>query len=201
MKLSKLSRKEFLKLSGFAATASVLAGSGHGNSVLASNSPFTRLEYAREVPTICPYCSLGCGIICSVKDGVVINTEGDPEHPINEGTLCSKGSSIYNLSYVYDSKGRPRLHPNRLTKVLYRRPKSSEWESISWEEAFEKIAKRIKETRDKTFEKTDSQGVTVSRTPSIAHLGSAVCNNEENYLYHKLIRSLGLINIDHCARL
>jgi len=85
--------------------------------------------------------------------------------------------------------------------VLYRAPRAAEWKEVDWDFALKHIAQRIKETRDSTFERVDENGVTVNRTRAIAHLGSATCTNEENYLYHKLIRSLGIINIDHCARL
>lgn len=200
--MKNITRKDFFKLSGFAALSGAILGTNSSDkTVFASSSPFTRLDRTKVYHTICPYCSVGCGIICHVKDGVVVNVEGDPKHPINEGKLCSKGTSIYNLSYVYDSKKRPKAHSKRLTEVKYRRPGAKDWETISWDEAFEKIAKRIKNTRDKSFEKRDAEGVTVNRTQAIAHLGSAVCTNEENYLYHKLVRSLGIINLDHCARL
>ncbi|NLA25859.1 MAG: twin-arginine translocation signal domain-containing protein [Firmicutes bacterium] len=195
----KLSRRSFLKLTGAAAAASALAGAGMQSRAAAAEQ--IRVYYAREVPTICTFCGVGCGIICSVKDGLVINTEGDPDHPINEGSLCSKGSSLYNLSYIYDAKGKPRPNPNRLTKPLYRAPGSDRWEEKSWDWMFTEIVKRIKETRDATFEPTDENGVTVNRTDAIAWLGSAICTNEENYLFHKIARAMGVVNIDHCARL
>ncbi len=195
----KLSRRSFLKLTGTAAAASLLVGSGM-KGVAEAAEP-VRVHYGREVPTICTFCGVGCGIICHVQNGVIINAEGDPDHPINEGTLCSKGSSIYNVSYIYDSKGRPKPNPNRLTKPLYRAPGSSTWEEKSWEWMYDTIAQRIKDTRDKYFTEKDENGVTVNRTDAIAWLGSAFCTNEENYLFHKMARALGIVNIDHCARL
>ena len=198
----RLSRRSFLKLTGTAAAASALAGAGFQSSVEAAEE--IRVHYAHEVPTICTFCGVGCGIICYVQDGVVTGTEGDPDNPLNEGTLCSKGSSLYNVSYIYDHKGRPKVNPNRLTKVLYRAPKSRDWEEKSWDWALETIAQRIKATRDDYFETTvdvDGKEVTVNRTNAIAWLGSAFCNNEENYLFHKMLRSMGVINVDHCARL
>ncbi len=194
-----LSRRSFLKLTGATAAASALAGAGFQSRVAAAEQ--IRVHYAREVPTICTFCGVGCGIICSVKDGVVINTEGDPDNPINEGALCSKGSSLYNISYIYDAKGRPKPNPNRLTRPLYRAPGSGRWEPKSWDWMYAEIVKRIKETRDRSFETTDENGVTVSRTQKISWLGSAFCTNEENYLFHKMARAMGVINIDHCARL
>ena len=197
--MMKLSRRRFLKLTGAAAAASALAGKGF-TGIAAAAEPI-RVHYAREIPTICTFCGVGCGILCSVKDGVIINTEGDPDHPINEGSLCSKGSSLFNISYIYDAKGRPKPNPNRLTRPLYRAPGSNKWEPLSWDDALDRIVTKIKETRDANFEFTDGNGVTVNRTNAISWLGSAFCTNEENYLFHKIARALGLINIDHCARL
>ncbi len=195
----KVTRRGFLKLTGTTAAAASLTGLGL-KKTHAEYKP-VRISYAREVTTICPYCSVGCGIICHVRDGKVINAEGDPDHPINEGTLCSKGSSVMNMAYMYDEKKKMIPNPNRLTKVLYRAPYSDKWEEKSWDWALTEIAKRIKKTRDETFEQKDENGVTVNRTTAISHLGSAMCNNEENYLFHKLVRAIGIINIDHCARL
>lgn len=195
----KLSRRSFLKLTGATAAATALAGAGFQGKAAATEQ--IRVYYAREVPTICTFCGVGCGIICSVKDGVVINTEGDPDNPINEGSLCSKGSSLYNISYIYDAKGRPKPNPNRLTRPLYRAPGSDSWEPKDWDWMYEQIVKRIKETRDANFETKDENGVTVNRTNAISWLGSAFCTNEENYLFHKITRALGMVNIDHCARL
>lgn len=195
----KVTRRGFLKMTGTTAAAASLTGLGL-KKTQAAYKP-VRISYAREVTTICPYCSVGCGIICHVRDGRVINAEGDPDHPINEGTLCSKGSSVMNMAYIYNEKGKMVPNPSRLTKVLYRAPYSDKWEEKSWNWALTEIAKRIKKTRDETFEQKDENGVTVNRTTAINHLGSAMCNNEENYLFHKLVRAIGIINIDHCARL
>ncbi len=197
--MTKLTRRTFLKLTGTAAAVTALAGAGFENTAEAAEQP--RVHYAREVPTICTFCGVGCGILCYVKDGVVIAAEGDPDNPINEGALCSKGSSIYNVSYLFDSKGRSKPNPNRLTRPLYRAPGSNRWEEKDWDWMLEQIVNRIKATRDANFEKTDANGVTVNRTNAISWLGSAFCTNEENYLFHKIARGLGLINIDHCARL
>ena len=199
----KLSRRDFLKLSGVTAAAASLTSVGFNGVAEGAYQP-VRINYAKEVHTICTFCGVGCGIICHVRDGKIINAEGDPDHPINEGTLCSKGSSIFNLSYLYDSKGNATLNPKRLTKPLYRKPGSDRWEEKEWGEILEMIAKRIKKTRDETFEETTRVGgrtVTVNRTNAISWLGSAFCTNEENYLFKKMARSMGLINVDHCARL
>ncbi len=156
---------------------------------------------AREVRTICPYCSVGCGIVMYVKDGEVITAHGDPEHPINEGALCSKGASVMNLRLVADKDGNYVPNPRRVTKVLYRAPHSTQWEEKDWDWALQRIAQRVKETRDATFEQKDKDGVTVNRTHAIAHVGSAALDNEENYLITKLQRALGVVRQEHHARL
>lgn len=198
----KLSRRGFLKLTGTATAAATLTSlSLQGDSKVEASSYPVRLHYAKEVPTVCAFCGVGCGILAYVRDGVIVNTEGDPDNPINEGSLCSKGSSIFNVSYIYDEKGKPIPNPNRLTKPLYRAPGSDHWEEKEWDWMMDKIVERIKDTRDRTFEEKDSNGVTVNRTQAISWLGSAFCTNEENYIFHKIARAIGIINIDHCARL
>ncbi len=159
---------------------------------------------AQKVHSICAFCGVGCGVIFNIRDGVIVGVEGDPEHPINEGTLCSKGQAHYNMAFDYEQTGRPLPNRQRLTHVLYRASGASHYEEKGWDWALDTIASRIKATRDRTFETTTrvgNQQVTVNRTPAIAWLGSACCTSEENYLFHKLTRALGLIHIDHCARL
>jgi len=199
----KISRRTFLKLVGGATATATLTGLSVKPAVARSREPI-RVQYAKEVPGVCTFCGVGCGIICHVRDGKIINSEGDPNHPINEGSLCSKGSSITNISYVYNQKGKAEVHPNRLTHVLYRAPGSDRYEVRDWDWALDTIAERIKETRDRTFEESatvDGRSVTVNRTKAISWLGSAWCTNEENYLFHKMARAMGVIHLDHCARL
>jgi formate dehydrogenase major subunit len=199
----ELTRRGFFKLGGATAAAAALTAVGVRKVSAAAGEPF-RIKYTNEFHTICTYCGVGCGIICNVRDGKIVNAEGDPDHPINEGTLCSKGSSIFNASYVYDEKGKAELNPSRMTEVLYRAPKSDKYEVKDWDWALTEIAKRIKDTRDRTLVRTVDVGgktVTVNRTNAINWLGSAWCTGEENYLFHKMCRAMGLINIDHCARL
>jgi formate dehydrogenase major subunit len=166
-----------------------------------------RIKDATVTRTICPYCSVGCGIVVHSKDGKVINTEGDPDHPINEGALCSKGASLYQIVN----------NPNRLTKPKYRAAGSAEWKEVEWNWALDEIAKRVKETRDKSFKLTSKSKVrekqpdgtekevekdfTVNRTDAIAHVGSAALDNEECYMLQKMLRSWGLVYIEHQARI
>lgn len=199
----EMTRRGFFKLTGATAAAAALTAVGV-RKVIASTGEPLRIKYTKEYHTICTFCGVGCGLICNVRDGVIVNAEGDPDHPINEGTLCSKGSSHYNVSYIYDEKGSPRPNPKRLTHVLYRAPRADRYEVKDWDWALSEIAKRIKDTRDTTHVQEVNVGgrqVTVNRTEAIAWLGSAFCTDEENYLFHKMARAMGVINLDHCARL
>jgi formate dehydrogenase major subunit len=148
------------------------------------------LREATRTTTICPYCGVGCGFVVHSSGGKVINIEGNSEHPINEGTACSKGASLYQMAN----------NKNRLRKVLYRAPGASDWEEKSWEWAIARIAEKIKATRDATFEVTNPHGKLVNRTLGIGSLGSAALDNEECWLYQKFLRALGLIYIEHQAR-
>jgi len=122
-----------------------------------------------------------------------VNTEGDPDHPINEGSLCPKGGSLAQLSYD--------ANKNRLTKPLYRAPYAKEWKEVSWEWALDKIANNIKTTRDASFMAKNEKGQAVNRTDAIASVGSAAMDNEECYIYQKFLRALGLVYIEHQARI
>ena len=183
-----ITRRGFLKISGATALASGLNISLPPNAASAQS---LKLKYAKETTTICPYCAVGCGIIVSTRDGRVINTEGDPDHPINQGSLCPKGSSLYQLSD----------NPNRLIKPLYRAPYAKEWKEVSWEWALDKIAGNIQATRDASFMQKNEKGETVNRTDVIASVGSAALDNEECYVYQKFLRALGLVYIEHQARI
>jgi formate dehydrogenase major subunit len=148
------------------------------------------LQEATRTTSICPYCGVGCGFVVDSSGGAVINIEGDPDHPINQGTACSKGSSLYQMAN----------NENRLTKVLYRAPGAEDWSEIGWADAIAAIAQKIKDTRDATFETTNANGKTVNRTLGIGSLGSAALDNEECWLYQKFLRALGLVYIEHQAR-
>ncbi|HYA27167.1 MAG TPA: formate dehydrogenase, partial [Thermodesulfovibrionales bacterium] len=133
-----VSRRNFLKLSG---GTLVLGSLGVNLEPIKAYAQTLRIKNAKESFTICPYCSVGCGLIVYTSEGKVINTEGDPDHPINEGTLCSKGASLYQIIN----------NPTRLTKPRYRAPGAAEWKDVEWDWALDEIAKRVKQARDKTF--------------------------------------------------
>jgi formate dehydrogenase major subunit len=168
----------------------------------AQAAPGLRIKDATETPMICCYCAVGCGGICSVIDGELVNLEGDPDHPVNEGTMCSKGAAQFNVRNVYDPEtGELMLNPYRQTKVKYRAAGSSDWEEKEWDWAIEEIAKRVKATRDESFVDVDENGVTVNRTPGIGFLGGAALDDEECYVIQKLARAMGVIDIEHQARI
>lgn len=190
----ELTRRRFICLTG-----SVFAGLtvvGLGVDLLSAKARAQQLTFkrARETKTICPYCSVGCGaIVHSHLDGDqrTINIEGDPDNVINRGALCSKGAALYQFVE----------NENRLTQPKYRAPFSTEWKTVSWDWALERIAKRLQATRDEGFIHKNERGQTVNRAPNIASMGSAAMNNEECWLYQALLRALGLVYIEHQARL
>lgn len=155
-----------------------------------ANAP--RIREAKAVHSVCPYCAVGCSLNVYVKDGRVIDIEGDPNSPINHGTLCPKGAATFQYT----------VNPNRLTQVLYRAPYSDHWEvkSLGW--AMEQIAQRVKKTRDETFEERLPDGREINRTLGIATLGGATLDVEENYLMKKLFSGgLGIASIENQARI
>jgi formate dehydrogenase major subunit len=137
---------------------------------------------------------VGCGAIVHTSkkgDGRVMNIEGDPDHVINRGSLCSKGAALSGLAE----------NTNRLLEPMYRASNSKEWQQVSWDWALTEIAKRVKKTRDATFTKKNSKGQVVNRTTGIVSVGSAAMDNEECWIYQALMRSLGLVYIEHQARI
>lgn len=184
----KLSRRQFLKLGG---TTSALLAAGVYPVPSMTAPPRSRVKWTQETASICPYCAVGCGMIVGTTDGKVVNIEGDPDHPISQGALCSKGSS---LRQVADN-------PDRLTKPLYRAPGSDRWEEKDWNWMLDQIAQRIKSTRDANWIETDQDGKLVNRVEALAWLGGAALDNEECALSVKFARSLGLVYIEHQARI
>lgn len=160
-----------------------------------------KIRKAKETASVCAFCGVGCGLIVYSEGDRIIHIEGDPDNPNNEGSMCCKGIALGDANTIVNRKRRRVLNDRRITDVLYRAPGSGAWEKKSWDWAMTEIAKRVRKTRDATFEEKDDKGVAVNRTQAICHIGSASCDNEENYLFQKLMRSLGLINIDHHARL
>ncbi len=187
----EITRREFLKLSGASMAGMTVVGPLPGLPG-SSDKPSAIHKEIGKATTICPFCGCGCGFLVASENGRLVNIEGDSEHPINAGGACAKGASQFQLG---------AQNPRRLSNVMYRAPKSSRWEEKSWDWAIDQIASRIKATRDSTWVKTDQNGFTVNRTEGIASLGGAALNNEECYLLVKLMRALGLVYIEHQARI
>jgi formate dehydrogenase major subunit len=153
-----------------------------------------KLAGAKEFTTVCNFCSCGCGMVGHVIDGKLVNLEGDPQHVVNEGSLCVKGAAALA---THDSK-------QRLTTPKYRAPGSDRWIDISWDDALDKLAKKLKATRDANWVVSEKDGENVnpvSRTDAIALLGGAQNTNEECYVWNKLGRLLGTNYVEHQARL
>jgi formate dehydrogenase major subunit len=151
-----------------------------------------RIKHAdKVVGSVCPYCAVGCAQLVYLKDGKIIDIEGDPASPISNGCLCPKGAATYQLV-----TGSHRVHD-----VLYRRPHGTEWEIIPLPVAMRMVASRVKQTRDETWQDQDENGDPLRRTLGIAHLGGATLDNEENYLITKLFTSLGIVQIANQARI
>ena len=184
-----VTRRNFLKLSGSTAAGAFFGGTAF---LTGCKSAPDKLRGAKETTTICPYCGVGCGLVVAARDGKIINMEGDPDHPINRGTLCSKGNAIYQVAQNPIKR--------RLDKVRYRRPGGTEWEELSWEKAVKMIARRVKDTRDKTF--VEKEGAyTVNRTQGLVGMGGAALDNEECYAWSKFARIMGISYLEHQARI
>lgn len=186
-----VSRRNFLK--GSALAAGSLAVSGRPAKA-DPDSPELRTKGLDTHTTVCPYCAVGCGMIVHTRDGKIVNIEGDVEHPINEGSLCSKGSAMFQVAN----------NERRLTKVKYRAPNSDQWEEKSWDWAMERITRLMKETRDRNFveqEQIDGTAYRVNRNEGMAMLGGAALDNEECYLLSKFARSMGICYLEHQARI
>jgi formate dehydrogenase major subunit len=193
----QLNRRDFLRASvtgGF--TLGGMLGLGLNMAAAQQEVRRLKIDGTREVPSVCPYCAVGCGQIVHVRDNQIINIEGNPDSPINEGTLCPKGAATYQLA----------VNPNRITQVWYRAPGATEWDktkTLDW--AMDRIARRFKETRDETFQETwtnpAGQAKRVNHTLKIGSLGGATMDNEWNYLQCKLMRMLGVVFIENQARI
>jgi formate dehydrogenase major subunit len=187
-----VTRRKFIQITSAVAAGIAVSGMGFDLSPVRAYALTLKTKDAKETTTVCCYCSVGCGIIVHTDvKGKVINTEGDPDHPTSEGSLCAKGMALYQLV----------TNKDRLTKVMYRAPNSTKWEAKPWDWALAEIAKRIKKSRDASFIQENNKGQVVNRTNGIAGIGSCHIHNDEGFLYVKFLRSLGVIYMDHEARL
>ncbi len=150
-----------------------------------------RIKDAKVYPSVCPYCAVGCGTLIHVQDEKIVNIEGNPASPVNQGNLCPKGAASYQL----------HVNPNRLTKVLHRKPGGTKWEEMELDAAMDRVAELVKKTRDETFVERLPNGRLVNHTLGIFSLGGATMDDEWNHIHQKLMRGLGIVAIENQARI
>lgn len=197
------SRREFLKLTGFGSAgiaASQLAGLGFNVAFASQRAARRKLEGAKQTASICPYCAVGCGTtIASKRDertGLtrIVNIEGNPDTPHSTGSLCPKGSAVFQLA----------VNPLRVTTVKHRKPGATDWdaEETSYDSALDRIAALVSKTRDETFvEREPTTGKLINQATGIFALGGSTNDNEENYLIAKVMRMMGVVRIENQARI
>ena len=166
-----VNRRDFLKITGTSAAGAAILGLGLNLKPIKSHAQSLKINHCKETTSICCYCAVGCGVICSTGRagaGKIINIEGDPDHPVNEGALCAKGAGLSQLAN----------NDSRITTPMYRAPYSNRWRNVSWEWALSNIAEKVKKSRDASFEHKNNKGQVVNRTMGIASVGSAALDNE-----------------------
>jgi formate dehydrogenase major subunit len=190
-----MSRRQFLKLSaGTMGAAAATEMAGLGFTALYARTPNQRIKQGKEVPSVCPYCAVGCGQIVTAADGKIVDIQGNYDSPISVGTLCPKGAATYQLA----------VNPHRQTKAKYRAPFSDHWVEMDLHEAMDRVAERFQKTRDENFIETATvNGATkrVNQVLAIASLGGATIDDEWNYIHQKLMRAAGVVSIENQARI
>jgi len=190
----EVSRRDFLRFSIGAAGGTALSGlvgSGVNLGPVVAQAQELRIKNAKVTPSVCPYCSVGCGTLIYTENGRIVNIEGDPRSPHNEGTLCPKGAAIFQL----------HVNPNRPIQVLHRAAGAADWEVWDLDRAMNRIAELVKKTRDETFIEKLPNGKLVNVTPAIFALGGATLEIEFNHVHQKLMRGLGIVAIENQARI
>ncbi|RYG12319.1 MAG: sulfate ABC transporter substrate-binding protein [Burkholderiales bacterium] len=192
-----MNRRQFFRVSGAGLAASSLVALGFSPATALADTRHFKLARTTETRNTCPYCSVGCGLIMySLGDRAknvvadIIHIEGDPDHPVNRGTLCPKGAGL--LDFVHS--------PNRLKYPEVREPGSKEWKRVSWDEAMSRIARLMKADRDANFVTHNAAGQVVNRWTSTGMLCASASSNETGYITHKAMRSLGMLVFDNQAR-
>ena len=193
----QVSRRQFMQVTGSSLAASSLAVLGFSPSTALAEVRQFKLTQAKVTRQTCTYCSVGCGLLMyahgdsvrNVKE-TIMHVEGDPDHPVNRGTLCPKGAAL--MDFVNS--------PNRLKFPEYRAPGSNEWKRMSWDEALDRIARLLKDDRDANFQEQNAAGQTVNRWLSTGMLAASASSNEAGYITHKVARSWGLLALDNQAR-
>ncbi len=192
-----MNRRHFFRVSGAGLVGSSLVAMGFSPATALAEVRQYKLAATTVTRQTCTYCSVGCGILMyALGDGSknaslsVIHVEGDPDHPVNRGTLCPKGAGL--LDFIHS--------PNRLLYPEYRAPGSNEWKRLSWDDALTRIAKLLKEDRDANFQAKTDDGLTVNRWLTTGMLAASASSNEAGYITHKVARSWGLLAFDNQAR-
>ena len=195
--MSAVTRRDILKIGLAGSGAIVAAGLGFDVALAESTKvkQSLRISGATESHSVCPYCAVGCSLVAYTRkaaDGSVqlLQIEGDPDSPVNEGRLCPKGATAMQLA----------ISPRRVESPLYRAPGATEWTKVTWDFMLDKIAQNIKSSRDATFVTVDGNGNTVNRCEGIAFAGGAAFSSEEGYFASKLMRGLGLVHLEQQAR-
>ena len=193
-----MNRRQFFRVSGAGLAASSLVALGFSPTAALAETRSFKLARTTETRSICPYCSVSCGMIMyTLGDksknvtSTIVHVEGDPDHPVNRGTLCPKGAGVMDMIQS----------PNRLKYPEVREPGSNEWKRVSWEEALTRVARHMKADRDANLVKTNDKGVTVNRWPTVSMLCSSAASNESGYLSIKMARALGMVSLDTQARI
>lgn len=193
--MEDLTRRQFLGLGTAGVGLAGVSALGFDLAKAAGVKQRLRIEGATVARSLCPYCAVGCSLLAYTKKDEhgkveLLQIEGDPDSPVNEGTLCPKGASSLQLA----------ISRRRVPSPLYRKPGSSTWEKVSWDFTLDKLAQNIKASRDRTFITQDANGNTVNRCEGIAFAGGAAFSSEEGYLATKLMRGLGVVHIEQQAR-
>ena len=190
----EITRRQFLKLGAAGAGASGFSPLGFNLVPAVHVTQNLRLDGASVSHSVCPYCAVGCALVAytrKVGNKVeLLQIEGDPDSPVNEGRLCPKGASALQLA----------VSRRRITSPMYRAPGATEWQQVSWDFTMDKLARNVKASRDRTFVATDADGNLVNRCEGIAFAGGAAFSSEEGYLATKLMRGLGVVHIEQQAR-
>src|SRR5215218_6628038 len=189
-----ISRRDVLRLSLAGGGGTALGGliaSGVNLAPVVAQAQELRIARAKVTPSVCPFCAVGCALLVHTVEGQIVNIEGDPRSPHNEGTLCPKGAATYQL----------HVNPNRLTKVLHRAPGATAWEEWELNRAMDRIAELVKKTRDETFVERLPNGKILNNTLAMFSLGGATMDNEWNHVQQKLMRGLGIVAIENQARI
>ena len=193
--MQQVTRRDFLKVGVTGAGAAGVTALGFDVAAAIEVKQKFRIGGAKEVHSLCPYCAVGCSLVAYTKQDAkghaqLLQIEGDPDSPVNEGRLCPKGATAMQLA----------VSNRRVHRPLYRAPGSDKWQEITWDQMLDRLAQRIKESRDATFVTQDSEGRTVNRCEGVAFAGGAAFSSEEGYFATKLMRTLGVVHLEQQAR-